>query len=524
MARRGGRRGRRSRSRQNRSRRSTRSTRSRRTTTRRSAPSSRRNTRTTTRASNRRATVSKARRAAPKRTAPKKKAPTARRAAPSNRRATVSKARRASAPKKTAPKKTTPTRTTQQRTNQRGVGARKTSTPKKAVNASVGKPATSKRQETRINRKPPTTFKKAVQKIQNRNLVAEAPKRKINPFNIFQTREAIKEGDAARKGKRPTVTDKPGLFDRMLNRNSETQRMIDQASAGGTRLAVAGNMTNLGIRNNEATAFKVKDPSSYGVKSPDTLGRDVSFGPVADGATYARNITNYGMKFGKTPEARGKAYEQSLDPKSFKGLSDGQTFGVGPVASGDAYARGLNTDNKNVENRLRQIRNIGSTLTGGLIPSVRKLTDKEIADRRIKNADFRRNNLMNRRRGSSGGTSRIAQQAAATQMQPEIAPTIGTPPAEEYIESVAPQGDLTRIQNQAYNTQLTSSLADMFGGQGSVGYTPQGDQALSPTLRAGRSRGRRRVRLFGARRRRGGTGDQFSRAGDRIARLTNINI
>jgi len=346
-------------------------------------------------------------------------------------------------------------------------------------------------------------------------LVAEAPKKRINPFNPFQTKDALKQGQDAREGKRETI-EKPSLLDGILNRNSETQRMINE-------LAVSGNVSNLGI-NKEATAFKVKDPASYGVKSPDTLGRDVSFGPVADGATYARNITNYGMKYGKTPEARGKAYEQSLNPNSFKGLSDGQTFGVGPVASGDAYARGLNTDNKNVENRLRQIRNIGSTLTGGLIPSVRKLTDKEIADRRIKNADFRKNNLMNRRRGSSGGTSRIAQQAAATQMQPEIAPTIGTPPAEEYIESVAPQGDLTRIQNQAYNTQLTSSLADMFGGQGSVGYTPQGDQALSPTLRAGRSRGRRRVRLFGGRRRRGGTGDQFSRAGDRIAKLTNINV
>ena len=126
-------------------------------------------------------------------------------------------------------------------------------------------------------------------------------------------------------------------------------------------------------------------------------------------------------------------------------------------------------------------------------------------------------------RRSGGGSSRIAQQVAAQQMQPEIAPTIGTPAAEEYIES-APQGDLTRIQSQAYNTQLTSSLANMFGGQGSVGYTPQADMALSPTLRAGQSRGRRRVRMFGGRSRRGGKGDQFQRAGDRISRLTNINI
>ena len=173
-------------------------------------------------------------------------------------------------------------------------------------------------------------------------------------------------------------------------------------------------------------------------------------------------------------------------------------------------------------------------MTGGLIPSVRKLTDKEVADRRIKNAEFRKNNLMGRKRGSSGGASRIQQQAAATQMQPEIAPTIGTPdrfdpelvdgaPVSRPASDFGDEG-LSRIQSQAYNTQLTSSLAGMFGGQGSVGYTPQGSPELSPTLRAGRSRGRRRVRLFGARRRQGGTGDQFSRAGDRIARLTNINV
>ena len=360
---------------------------------------------------------------------------------------------------------------------------------------------------------PTKTFSDAKNTIQNKNLIASS-------MSAGSYGGYVDAGDA-----RGFVS--PEQAGKMLA-NPEKYKMRPSEirylrGSMGLPLASAGNLTNLGI-GQEKTYFNVKDPASYGVKSPDTLGRDVSFGPVRDGDTYAKNITNYGMKYGRTPEARGKAYEQSLNPKSFKGLSDGQTFGVGPVASGDAYARGLNTDNKNVENRLRQIRNLGSTLTGGLIPSVRKLTDKEISDRRLKNAEFRRNNLMGRGGGSGGGVSRIQQQAAATQMQPEIAPTIGTPEEELLPSQTAPQGDLTRIQNQAYNTQLTSSLAGMFGGQGSVGYTPQGSPELSPTLRAGTSRGRRRVRLFGARRRRGGTGDQFSRAGDRIAKLTNINI
>lgn len=180
--------------------------------------------------------------------------------------------------------------------------------------------------------------------------------------------------------------------------------------------------------------------------------------------------------------------------------------------------------NMNLTNALRSTRNLVTTparmlginnqFTNRLIPK----SNEAIQDSRDQRGPRA---ALARRRG--GGSSRIEQQVAAQQMQPEIAPTIGTPAAEEYIES-APQGDLTRIQSQAYNTQLTSSLANMFGGQGSVGYTPQADMALSPTLRAGQSRGRRRVRLFGGRGRRGGTGDQFSRAGDRIARLTNINV
>ena len=344
--------------------------------------------------------------------------------------------------------------------------------------------------------------------------------------NRARAQRAAKKRVSARKaaGRKPSGANQAANRAAATARAQAAAKRRQQAAETSRKAAVDRAIKAAEAKKTAEAKARQTAPKQTFDKAVSNIQKNQSFGPVADGATYARNITNYNMKFGKTPEIRAKAYEQSLDKKSFKGLSDGQTFGVGPVASGDAYARGLNTDNKNVENRLRQIRNLGSTLTGGLIPSVRKLTDKEIADRRIKNAEFRRNNLMGRGGGSGGGVSRIQQQAAATQMQPEIAPTIGTPEEELLPSQTAPQGDLTRIQSQAYNTQLTSSLAGMFGGQGSVGYTPQGDQALSPTLRAGRSRGRRRVRMFGARRRRGGSGDQFSRAGDRIAKLTNINI
>ena len=183
----------------------------------------------------------------------------------------------------------------------------------------------------------------------------------------------------------------------------------------------------------------------------------------------------------------------------------------------------LSDTNMNPTNFLRSTRNVITTparmlginnqFTNKLIPK----SNEAIQDAR----DQRGPRQALTRPKSRGGSSRIEQQVAAQQIQPEIAPTIGTPPPEEYDFGPSPDGDLTRIQSQAYNEQLSNL---MIGGTGSAGYTQQGSPELSPTLRAGQSRGRRRVRLFGGRRRRGGAGDQFSRAGDRIAKLTNINI
>ena len=179
--------------------------------------------------------------------------------------------------------------------------------------------------------------------------------------------------------------------------------MRDKARARHANFKATGVQTHGGTRKNYTKKEAMKIEKALGRGSFRTVTRgarnplgdrravqnavsmqiNTPFGPVADGAKYAENITNYGMRFGKTPEARAKAYEQSLDPNSFKGLSDGMTFGSGPVASGDAYARGLNADLNNTENRLRAGRNLFSRLTLGTVPPVRRLTDKEIADRRV---------------------------------------------------------------------------------------------------------------------------------------------
>ena len=470
MARRGGRRGRRSRSKQRSRGAGTRSSkakssksRSRNTRgsgARKSAPSKRRNTRTTTRASNRRATASKKRQA---------------------------------------------TR----------------SAPKRAVNASRGKAPTSRRQATRVNRQSKPTTRS--------NLVAS--NKRINA--LTNPRGALKEADAARKGIRGEVKN-PGFLDRILNRNNQLQQQINNLGSNVTNSA--GTFANALMGINAANAQPNTRPKLLANLPKDYKQQEQALSAAADASRYKslsidqqREIQQgkYGETFGLNPitqrneinrirnmiKAQNAArVRQGLDP-----TFSGQSLKEARDADGDGYA-------DNMGNRIASVYN--ATLGRLGLPNMPKQT--------VGDANISMNRPMGqrlpglvRRRGSSGGASRIQQQAAAQAIQPEIAPTIGQPIEETGAAPTVTGGgaeDLTRIQSQAYNTQLTSSLAGMFGGQGSVGYTPQGSPELSPTLRAGTSRGRRRVRMFGARRRRGGTGDQFSRAGDRIARLTNINI
>ena len=122
---------------------------------------------------------------------------------------------------------------------------------------------------------------------------------------------------------------------------------------------------------------------------------------------------------------------------------------------------------------------------------------------------------------SRGGTTRVQQMAESMFIQPQIAPQFEQPINQTGSNVGTDNQNLTRIQSQAYNTQLMNSLSGIYG-QGSGGTMTQSNPA-APTATAGTSRGKRRVRLFGVPTTRR-TGDQFSRAGDRIAKLTNINI
>ncbi len=246
------------------------------------------------------------------------------------------------------------------------------------------------------------------------------------------------------------------------------------------------------------------------------------FGPVADGGAYARNITNYNMRFGRTPEARARAYSQSLDPNSFRGLSDGMTFGVGPVASGADYARGMNADLNNVENRLRAGRNLLSSMTRGLVPRVRRLTDKEIADRR---------GQINR--GPRGGARFNSRLAAAQDRGIRLRGTPQTPLFHNDVRDTAPEveeevvapvedttidPDIKKIQDDAYDDTYNPGGTTPGGGTGGTpGGGGMGGIIAGITSAIG-NRGRKRFR-YG--RRRGGQ-RLLSRGSDRFDNLKNL--
>ena len=144
-------------------------------------------------------------------------------------------------------------------------------------------------------------------------LIAEAPK-KINPFNIFQTGDALKEGEAAREGVRPEVKN-PGFLDSILNKNSETQRMINELSANptDTQVAAAGNLGGLGI-NPAATA-----PSYFSIKSPESFGA-----PSQEAVDAAAGITAGGLNIGGsgfTPDKPSGSTARAIADPTEAGLS-----------------------------------------------------------------------------------------------------------------------------------------------------------------------------------------------------------
>lgn len=229
-----------------------------------------------------------------------------------------------------------------------------------------------------------------------------------------------------------------------FNNSNRIQQMLNEQnqssiySAPGTLISATGDLSGLTIGAPKATGFT---PSIGGLA--ESLGLDPTTGQ--DATTTTAGGLNIGGTATMKSDPTGRAvnaYDSSLNPDSFKGLSDGETFGSGPVASGDAYARGLNVDNKNVENMGRSILN---RLPG---VNLRKLTDKEIADRRVKAKEFREKNLKGRK--GSGGTRAIgATPTVIEELLPEAVP-IPTRSTTPTTQTGIDPNRLLQIQQQAY--------------------------------------------------------------------------
>ena len=253
--------------------------------------------------------------------------------------------------------------------------------------------------------------------------------------------------------------------------------------------------TGLGISPSTVNAFKIKSPTTYGApsqeavdkaagitagglniggggftpdkpsgrstsraiftgKNPDTSDIPASsfnFGPTADNNEYARNLNEFGMRFGATPEARADAYDRSLTGR--KNLFDDATVGSGPVASGDAYARGLEVS------RFGSPMNIGKTILN-TIPGVnfRLQNDKELADSVARAPDM---NALRRRRGSSGNT-----RLPVTPLTPEeiLLPeeTAQTGVDYQQAQTGVDPNRLMQIQQEAYLQAFNPEYNPMF--------------------------------------------------------------
>ena len=253
----------------------------------------------------------------------------------------------------------------------------------------------------------------------------------------------------------------PGLIKNATDAGNKLKQNIERRlNPDADKLTYAGDLSGLSI------SPTTTGPNYFSIKSPETFGA-----PSQAEVDKAAGITAGGLNIGgggftpdkpsgstsrairdMTSEQLADRYEASLDPNSFKGLSDGETRGVGPVASGRAYAAGLNVDNKNVENRIRSAFNAIP-----LVPNVRRLTDKEIADNRIsaqKKLAYRKEMAKFRGGGGGGGGARlpVAPLTPEEILLPEETAVAQTGP--DYQQAVGQTGvdpnRLMQIQQEAY--------------------------------------------------------------------------
>jgi hypothetical protein len=260
-------------------------------------------------------------------------------------------------------------------------------------------------------------------------------------------------------------------IEKRLNPESQNQSSLGISNA----LASTGDLTGLGI-GSTPTYFSIKSPDSYGAPSQEAV--DKAAGITAGGL----NIGGGGFTPDNPSDPNARAiqnYKATLNPDSFKGLSDGETFGSGPVISGDDYARGLNVSPYgSVENTMRSV--VGKIPLVNRIPGVntRLLTDKEIADKRIsaQNQLAYRKEMSKIKKGASGGGARplAAVPTVIEEILPEALPVPSATTTPTTQTGVDPNR-LLQIQQQAYAQAYNPMLIGGFNPQFRFG-------AATPTI------------------------------------------
>mgnify|MGYP003136637289 CR=1 FL=1 len=184
----------------------------------------------------------------------------------------------------------------------------------------------------------------------------------------------------------------------------------------------------------------------------DRPASSFNFGPTIDrfgrGDEYAKNINEFQMRFGATPEARADAYDRSLTGR--KNLFDNATDESGPVASGDAYARGLEVS------RFGSPMNIGKTILN-TIPGVnfRLQNDKSLADSVGRAPTLKR-------RGGGGGGARLPV-APLTPEEILLPEEVAAPVYQQVAgQTGVDPNRLMQIQQDAYLQAFNPSYNPMF--------------------------------------------------------------
>lgn len=302
-----------------------------------------------------------------------------------------------------------------------------------------------------------------------------------NMGSIFGVGAALGTGFAL-----PSIIKNAKEAGEVLKQNIERKLNPEDVSSTGigdmSNLVASTNLSGLGMTPKTTTGY---DPGStaYALRTGD-------FDPASYEKFKASQQTAGGLNIGGlsaeesnrlgrvvTSEQQADNYRSTLNPNSFKGLSDGETFGSGPVASGEDYARGLNVSPYgSVENTMRSV--VGKIPGINMLPGVntRLLTDKEIADKRIsaqKQLAYR-NEMAKIRGGASGGNRLPVTPTVIEEIIPEALPVPSASTTPTTQTGVDPNR-LLQIQQQAYAQAYNPMLIGGFNPQFRFG-------AATPTI------------------------------------------